>query len=114
MNWLRQYLASRLIRGLFAPIDPNELLRITPGLDGVAVYLGKRELSDGDIQNLKNEAKMLTGNEAWKIVTAELRRDAEEKMVMKALPGDGQLIFGKAMLYNLKVIDDTLERIKSL
>ena len=114
MNWLRNILASWLCRNLLVPIEERDVLKTSRKPDGeMTVYWQGKELPDDQIRFLKSEANALRNSDLWKLLENTLRYEAAKKMFYESKTGN-ELLFGKAMLYNFKVVNRLLDELEQL
>ena len=70
---------------------------------------GKKKVSD----KYRNQADWLLGTELWEALRNKIHYKAEER-ICKSSKGEDDLFFGKAMLYNLDLIEHYLKELKKI
>ncbi len=108
-NKLRFWVLKRLTRGLLNAITEDDILQIT----SQGFLLNKRLLSPEEVSAIKEEAKLFGQSSLWRLMTREIGYLAKQSMFERAKTYD-DLMFGKAMLYNLDLLRKFFERLKDL
>ncbi len=93
-------LVQYLVRKLLKAITVDEVLQI---VDDGFVYK-KRQLSSGEINELRHEVSTFQKSFLWKLISSDIRWDASMRMIEKSVTPE-DLVFGKAMIYNLSLIE---------
>lgn len=109
MKWLRRKLVQYLVKNLLVAITEDDILLIS----NKEWLLKKRKLSSEEIISLKEEAQSFQSSLLWKLMRNELRWLSNRQM-FDQLQNPDDMIFGKAMLYDLEKIKDFIEKLKSL
>ena len=98
MKRIKHALLTWLVNKVWNLVDPALVLRVEK--DGV--YLGKERLTEGQVANFRNEARILQELQLWKILTNTLQYEAERMMFTKATDFQ-HMVNGKMMLYTIDV-----------
>lgn len=109
MRWLRNNLVNYLTRNLLKAVTEEDVLLIS----GKDWLLNKRKLTNEEILVLKEEATSFSNSILYKLMKRELKYDATLQRYDKATTAD-DMIFGKAMIYDFKIIEDYVNNIKTL
>ena len=108
---------KRIKKSLIKFLTKNLLVAITDDdiliLSGKDWLMGNRKLSVEDIVDLKEEAKSFDESILWKLISNDIKFHAIQQMSDKALTTD-DIVFGKAMLYNLGMIRKFIRNLKGL
>jgi hypothetical protein len=95
---------------LFNNITIDDIIQLRP--DGV--YLQGKKLTMEEIEYFRTEADKLKESFLWKnIMTNRVKYVANRRMFVKGM-SDADLVFGKAMLYNLEVLEKLLAALSKL
>src|SRR5687768_15711386 len=106
---LQKWCINYLTRNLLVGITEKDILAIT----NKGWFMEKRKLSPEEVVFLKEEAEALKKSLLWKLMADDLRWQANLRMFEKSAEG-GNSVFGRAMLYNVEVIRQYLERVIKL
>lgn len=107
---IRHRLVQYLVKNLLKAITEDDILI----LSGKDFLLNKRKLTQDELVSLSDDAKHLSKSLLWKLISNDLRYSASMRMAEKAVNVD-DIIFGKAMLFNLdqiKIFISRLSRVK--
>lgn len=97
---LQKRFINFLTKHLFNGITEEDIIR--PKADGI--YLDEKKLDQQEIDALREEADKLKNSFIWKrLMKDRIRFVANRRMYEKGM-GIEDLIFGKAMLYNLEIL----------
>lgn len=102
-------MATFIVSHLFNGITDEELWKETPygiEIDGV---LYKRN----DLQIFAREAETFLNNKLWKQTKKVLETASQRKMFNTGIT-ENDLLFGRAMLYNIEVLEKFLARVSKL
>lgn len=106
MSKLKTKLFCYLMRHLFNAINDDDILTITRN----GYQIGNRVLDKNQIEGLKNEAQVFKNSDVWDYVNNNLKYLANYRMYHGSKTVD-DLVFGKAMLYNLDIINRLFNKI---
>lgn len=109
MKRLRRWLIQYLVKNLLVAVSEDDVLVIS----SKDWLLQKRKLSTEEIIALKEEATSFSNSLLWKVMRNELRWKANQQM-FDFQRKDEDMVFGKAMLYNLDQERIFINKIKSL
>jgi hypothetical protein len=71
------------------------------------------EMSDSDKEMLGKQAKLVKDLEVWKRIKSQMQEEAKKRMFERSKNFD-DMIFGKACLYIIDVIEQKLENLSKL
>jgi len=109
MNKLKTKLLNYLLRHLFNAISEEDVLQYHKG----SFYLKGAKLDDRATGNFINQANSILKTQLWKHLTDDIKYVANQRMYEKSTTID-DVIFGKAMLYNIDILERKLERLSKL
>lgn len=112
---LQKIFIGLLVKHLYRALLPEDILQIefTPNeLNPIIRYQGKA-LDQDRLTRLVDDVTAFEDSFLWKYLRNNIRYVSQEKMFPSSSV-DNDLLFGKAMLYNLKVIEDSISDIKKL
>lgn len=98
-----------LVHDLFNGITEDDVMRLK---NNKLVMRGK-EITKEEIAIIRQDAEIFKDSVIWNILKRELQLAANERMFDKSETID-DMIFGKAMLYNLNLIDLKLKNLVNL
>lgn len=105
INWLVRYLTKNLL----VAVTKEDVLTMT---NRGWAYKGRR-LSPEEVTQLKEEARTFGDSLLWRLMTQDIRYIANTSMFEKGVDREST-IFGRAMLYNLQILEDFITRSKQL
>lgn len=106
---LRSLIAEYLTKRLVKAVTDDQIITIS----GREWLHNRRRLSQEEILGLKEDASRFLDSPLWEYMKKDIEWQAWQRMGPKAtVPED--LIFGKAMFYDLDLIRKYCERLKSL
>ena len=100
---------NELVHGLFNGITEDDVMRLKNG----KIVMRSREITKEEIEMIRRDAEVFKDSVIWNILKRELQLAANERMFDKSESID-DIIFGKAMLYNLDIIDKKLKNLVTL
>lgn len=109
MKYLKLKIIQYLVKNLLVAILPDEILTFT----NRGWYLRGRKLADEEVFQLKDDANSFQKSFLWQVMSKEVRFLANDRMFEKSAE-EGNSVFGRAMLYNLDVLEKFVERCKKL
>ncbi len=109
MKRLRHIVIRYLTKNLLKAVHEDDILRKS----GRDYLVGKHKFSTDEIVTLKEEAIALEGSYLWQLIKGEIGWTANQQMFDKAMTND-DILWGKATLYALSLIENYINRIKSL
>lgn len=102
---LQRRLAKFLVGEVFNTITSEDILRVkTPT---IWLYKGK-ELTEGQVKQLRNQATAMYNSDLWKMIRDELRYYAQKK-TMEEGQTESDLISGKMLQYLTDIVDSRLK-----
>jgi len=108
MNWFKRKVAQWCLKHLFCAVTDDDILEVQNN----SVVLFGEKLNREEIQSLSRFAQSLQDSRLWHALTQKIREKANKQMYEKSTSTE-DLFFGKAMLYNLDVIEKFIERLAS-
>lgn len=109
MGWFKRKIVQWTLKNLFCAVTDDDILKIGQG----KIMLLGDELTRQQAQDLSRFAESLQNSKLWKAITAKIRQQANKRMYEKS-QNMNDLVFGKAMLYNLDVLEQFVERLANL
>lgn len=109
MNWLRRRWIRFLCKNLFNAVSDADFLRT----HGKNIYIGNKKLSDQQAQELTNGARTLMKMNIWNVMLNQLKIAARRKMYEKSTSYN-DMYFGKAMLYNIDVMEEKIKKLSQM
>jgi outer membrane receptor protein involved in Fe transport len=106
MKKLKIKLLNFLLRKYFNAITEEDILTVTSR----GYRIGDRLLDSNEIEGLRNQADIVKRSDLWKYTNSNLKYLANYRMYDGSQNQD-DLIFGKAMLYNLDIINRLFNKI---
>lgn len=106
---LLNYLIRHLTRNYLAALTEEDILTMS----NRGWFLNKRKLSQEEIAELKDEAQALKDSVLWRLMMRDIKYSANVRMFEKGSI-DGNNIFGRAMLYNLELLNSFIENCRKL
>lgn len=98
-NLIKNKLVNYLVKNLLQAVTDEEIL-IVSGRD---YLLNNRKLGPEEVIQLKDECREFGKSLLWDLMSKEIRYQAGMRMIEKA-EKNGDIVYGKAMLYNLDLI----------
>ena len=108
-EYLRRKLIHWLTKDLFNAITADDLLRIKLG----NMYLRNKKMTDEQISELKTDAEKFANSVIWKILYEDAVYQANF-MMYEYSKDYGGMMFGKAMLYALDVLNKKIQQLSKL
>lgn len=109
MKRLRLFFVNYLTRHLVKAIGEEDIITIT----GKRYFINRRKLSEEEMDMLKAQAESFLDSDLYRLMKKDVEFQAYLRMGAKAtVPED--ITFGKAVFYALSLIDQYLQRMKSL
>ena len=106
-EYLRKKFLNWLVKDLFNTIQEEDLLQILP--NGAILYRGKK-LDDEKALQLREDADKFNNSVLWKLLSDDAKYQANFRMYENSSDYGG-MMFGKAMLFNLDVIEKRLKQL---
>jgi hypothetical protein len=98
-----------LVKHLFNAVSDADFLRIY----GKNIYIGNQKLNDAQVKELTNGARTLIRMEVWNVMMNQLKIAARRKMYEKSTSYN-DMYFGKAMLYNIDVMEEKVRKLSQM
>ena len=105
----RQKKLNELVHNLFNGITEDDVMRFKDG----KLVMRNKEITKEEIEVIRRDAEVFKDSVIWNVLKRELQLAANERMFDYAREVD-DMMFGKAMLYNLDLIDKKLKNLVSL
>lgn len=100
---LRHKLVTYLTRNYLKAITEEDIIQVSSN----GWLLKRRKLSSDEIIALKEEAAFIQKSILWRLMKKDVAFLASQQMFDKATSHE-DILFGKAMLYNLNLLDEYL------
>jgi len=94
------------MRNFFNAISEEEILTVTRN----GYQIGNQILSDDQMKGLQSHASVVVQSDLWKYINNNLKYLANYRMYNGSKTVD-DMVFGKAMLYNLEIINKLFKKI---
>jgi len=108
MNRLKVKIANYILKHLFNTVIADDILVYNPN-DKTFQVAGKT-LPAGDKQDIISGARSIKNMYVWKMINKDMKYQANKLIYEKSKNVD-DILFGKAMLYTLDVVDRKLENL---
>ena len=105
----RKKLLNLIVQDIFCGIVTDDILRF----DNNGFWIGTHQLDRQEVASLQVQATMIRDSYLWKLLVKNIQNLANKKMFDKSQNFD-DMYFGKAMLYELDVLDTTLKNLETL
>ena len=102
-------LKNYLLKNLFNAINEEDILKYQKG----KFIIKGTPLDTRATGNFVSQANSILKSQLWKHLTDDLKYIANQRMYEKSTTID-DLIFGKAMLYSLDILENKLKRLSTL
>lgn len=102
----RHRILTEAVKGLFNTIDGDDILRSRE--DGNWFFEG-RQLTPGEVENLKKSAKAFRESLLWKVLKKDVQYQSNNKMFVESVT-DLDIIAGKIWLYALDAIESRIKK----
>ena len=109
MGRLKRRLVQYLVKNLLAAVSEEDILTIT----NRGWFLKNRKLTEEEITQLKEEAYSFRDSVLWGLMSKEVKHLANLQMFEKGVKEENT-VFGRAMLYNLQLIQLFIDRCSKL
>lgn len=109
MGRLKRLLIQYLVKNLLKALTEEDIITMT----NRGWFLKNRKLSGEEVTQIKEEAHSFGQSVLWKLIANEIRYDANLRMFEKSAE-EGNSVFGRAMLYNLELIEKFINRCTKL
>ena len=106
---MKRWLANKLLKHLFNAVTEYDVLRF----DGIHLWHRGRVLTQAEVQDLKSQADVMNHLALWVMLSTELKYTANEMIYQKSKTVD-DLLFGKAVLYAVDVMQKKIDQIAKL
>lgn len=109
MGRIKHLVINYLTKNLLKALTEEDVLHLAKG----SYHLGNRTLTSEEVLMLKEEAEAFRKSLLYKVLRRKLIYEAMKRMSTMAQT-DGDITFGKAMLYNEHITKKYLENIKDM
>jgi len=109
---MRRYkviIANYLLKHLFNAITEEEILKH----NGKKFIVGGKELPEADYRDITSGARAMKEMYVWKMLSKEMKWNANKDIYQKSQTID-DVLFGKAVLYTLDVMEKKLDKLSQL
>ncbi|MHA1541420.1 MAG: hypothetical protein ACTSQH_00415 [Candidatus Hodarchaeales archaeon] len=108
---MKKRLLNFLLRYLFNAVTEDDILKYNKA--NKKFYKGKREITAASIMSLKSQAQSIIDMDAWNILLKDLKV-VSNKRIYESSTSIDDIIFGKAMLFSLDVLEKKLISLSNL
>lgn len=109
MNRLKVIIANYLLKHLFNTVTADEILRH----NGKEFIIGGHKLSEAEARDIISGARAMKQMTVWQLISKEMKHEANKDIYEKSSTID-DIIFGKAILYSIDVIESKLNKLSGL
>jgi hypothetical protein len=109
MKQWKLWIAQWLFKHLFNAISEEDLLRYVNG----KFYVGGKLMDKRSAGSIASQAKNIINAPVWTYLVKDIKFIANDRMYNKSTTVD-DLIFGKAMLYNLDIMETKLTNLTKI
>ena len=102
-DFVIRYLTDRYLRA----VTVDDLLRF----EGTKLFIGKKELNEEEKLILKSESESMKSSLVWKLITENVYWISNFKMLKGS---SEEVTFGRAMIYDIEVIQEFIEKLRLL
>ena len=102
---------NKITRKLFNTITANDVLVYNKTTK--TFLIGDREITHKHMLQFKKDAEIMKELPLWELLSNDLKHIANKQMFEKSTCDD-DMIFGKAMLYNLDIIEKKINNLARL
>lgn len=106
---IKNRLLNLLLKHIFNAVTEEDILV----KKGDKMCIGNKVMTIQNVNSFKSSADMLLRDELFKQLLVDMKHKANEKMFKKAVSIE-DLVFGKAMLYTIEVMELRLKSLKKL
>ena len=103
-----------LIKGLVHGITKDDILKVERTPNKTIISMAGKTLTEEQVSLLKEECEILSNMFFWKIVCEKRIRYMAYEKGFEGSSVDGDLWMGKSMIYNLDIIKQVIQEVKSL
>lgn len=109
MNFLKLKFIQYLVKNMLIALTVDDILTFT----NKGLFIKGRKLSSEEVAQLKDDADSFSKSFLWQTMTKEIRFLANDRMFEKSAV-EGNSVFGRAMLYNIDILEKFVDRCKQL
>jgi len=106
MNRLKVWLLNKTMKSLYNTINEEDILIEMHG----KMFAGGKMLTDGDRRSIISGAQSIQNIETWKQMIKDMKYAANKKLFAESVIID-DMIFAKAMLYTIDVMELKLNKL---
>ena len=108
-NWLQKKFINILVHNLYNTITEEDILHVEKG----QITFRGSTLDAEYWEKIQNDAKRFENSALWRILTHELKHQANQRMFYRG-KSDDDILAGKLLLFLLSVIENKLKFIRNL
>lgn len=108
---MKKRLLNFLLKHLFNAITEDDVLKYHK--KNGKFYLGKNEVGGNRIISFRSQAITIKESTVWELLLKDMKLIANKKMYESSTTID-DVVFGKAMLYTLDVLDKKIDSLSKL
>lgn len=102
---MRRWLIRQLTKRLLVALTEEDVLMIT----NKGWFVKNHKLTPEEVSQLKDEVRGFKDSVLWKLMSNEIRLLANTQMFEKGI-SEKETMFGRAMLYNLQLLETFITR----
>lgn len=113
-KYFQKLFINLLVKHLYNTVTERDLIQIR-GRDktGPIVIYRNERLDQDKVQRLRESAELFKNSDIWRMLRRAVQLSANERMYNKSKTTD-DILAGKMALWNLEVIDKTIEKLSQL
>ena len=110
MSKLKTKIANYILKHLFNTITANDILVYNP--NDKTFQVADKVLPAGDSQDIVSGARSIRNMYVWEMINKDMKYQSN-KIIYEKSENEDDMIFGKAVLYSLDVIDKKLKNLSN-
>lgn len=108
---MKRWILNKLLSYLFNAVTEDDVLRWDS--QRKVFHVGDFTLPASDTKGLSEEAKYIMSTSVWSYLVKDMKHQANVRMYERSTNVD-DLVFGKAMLWNLEILEKKLKNLSKL
>lgn len=111
-GYLQAKFINLIIKHLFKGVLVEDILTFKDTPSGKKVYYKGEELPREKVDRLRNDAEIFARSDIWYLMKRNIRFASEQKVIENPVTSKYDVIFAKAMIYNLEVLENIITKLK--
>ena len=111
MNRIKTKIANYILKHLFNTITANDIL--VYDLNDKTFQVADKVLPAGDKQDIISGARSIKNMYVWQMINKDMKYQSN-KLIYEKSENTDDILFGKAILYSLDVIDKKLKNLSDI